>query len=193
MSKPRIGRLRPPIPILLTVVLGLAACGEDDGGGPPHASDVPRGAVAVVGDQQITKAQLGGRVAALRRAQRNGDKQTAAQLEQQAVALLLQETTLEQEGRDRGVNVTDVEVRQRLAGAKTQFRDRRAYRRFLGNQTEADLLVQLRVQMLSDKIAEAAREDGANPKQVTEDMQRRWRDRTACAKGYAAASCGNGG
>ncbi len=178
--------------VALTLTLGLAACGDDgDNEQAPTASDVPTGVVAVVGDEQITKDRLDEQVAAIRSSQPKGATVTREQLRQQALAGLLQQVALDQEAKALGVKVTNAEVSRRLAQAKRQFPSRRAYKRFLGKQPEADLLRQLRAQLLAERVYEAASKDSSNPKQVNEELRKRWTEKTACAEGYVTAGCGN--
>jgi ATP-dependent DNA ligase len=183
---------------------GLAACGGDDGDSP-RAEDVPETAVAVVGETEVTKDQLADRVAALRRAQpktaKSGGaaqaKQVRAQLEQQALSGLLLAAALEQEAADRGVEVSNAEVRQRWsAAAKDQFKSRKALRRFLGGQSRQDVIDQLRLQTLSERIHEQISEQAGGGKkgakavaEFQKDFQKRWQDRTACRDGQSAAGC----
>jgi hypothetical protein len=188
------------------VVVATAGCG---GGGsdepPPRPPSVPAGAVAAVGDAGVSKRDLAAEVAALRRA-RIGDRPNRAggrvrvgreQLEAQALTALLMREALEQEAADRDIEVTRAEVRRRWrAASRRQFKTRRALRRFLGGQTENDLLDQLRMQQLSERIHAQVAEQAGGGKQgakavraFQEDFQRRWRERTACAAGYAAAGC----
>jgi hypothetical protein len=192
--------------VMLALTAALMACGaeEDD----PRPEDVPAGAVAVVGETEIGKAQLKERVAALRRAQpkqaqrpRNAQAEQPGQaqdpLEQQALSALLQSTALEQEAADRGIEVTDAEVQRRWRMAiESQLRTRRALRHFLGGQTEQDVLDQLRLQLLTERIhaqvSEQAGDGKPGAKAVQEfqrGFQRELQERTACREGYAAAGC----
>ena len=188
--------LQTAVGLLCAAVMAaaLVSCGDDDGGGASSESDVPAGAVAVVGEQEITRSELDRRVAAARRAQRGRARQTRALREQQreqAMTLLLQEAALEQEAQEREVSVSDAEVRRRFAEAKRQFKSKRAFRRFLGGSSEADILFQLRLQLLLERVGEAARKDGDNPKSFAQEFRERWADRTACRDRYATTGCGN--
>jgi hypothetical protein len=128
------------------------------------------------------------------------DRQAAAereQLEAQALSTLLMRQALEQEAADRDIEVTDAEVRERWeTAAEGQFKTKRALRRFLGGQTEDDLLAQLRLQVLTERIHEQVAEQAGGGKQgakaveqFQKDFQKRWQNRTACREGYAAAGC----
>jgi hypothetical protein len=190
---------------LALAAYGLAACGGDDDGDSPQSSDVPDNAVAVVGDTEVTKEQLADRVATLRRAQpkaaKSGGeaqaKQVQQQLEQQALSTLLLAAALEQEAADRGVEVSNAEVRQRWnAAVKEQFKSKKALQRFLGGQSRQDIIDQLRLQTLSERIHTQISEQAGGGKkgakavaEFQKDFQKRWQDRTACGEGQAAAGC----
>lgn len=204
----------------LLLAIGAVACGggDDDDGG--SSGDVPSGAVATVGDVEISEEELDTQVAALARAQRGGSGGTSPassdagsddsadsaddlepavrkQLESQALSTLLMRQALEQEAADRDIEVSDDEVRQRWeAASQGQFKTKRALRRFLGGQTEDDLLAQLRLQVLTERIHEQVSEKAGGGKQgakavkeFQKDFQKRWQDRTACGDGYTAAGC----
>jgi SurA N-terminal domain len=209
----------------LLLAIGAVACGggdDDDGGG--DSGDVPSGAVAKVGDVEISEEELDTQVAALARAQRGGsaggttpasggagsgdsadgegggdELQPAVrkQLESQALSTLLMRQALEQEAEDRDIEVSDAEVRDRWeAASQGQFKTKKALRRFLGGQTEDDLLAQLRLQVLTERIHEQVAEQAGGGKkgakavkQFQKDFQKRWQDRTACRDGFTAAGC----
>lgn len=199
--------MRRPMSIVAAavIVVGLVACGGDDDD-PKKPESVPADAAAVVGDAEIPKAQLEERVAALRRSQPGRreakqspqqTRQTDEQLETQALSMLLYSTALEQEAADRGVEVTDAEVRKRWSSAvEGQFRTKKALRRFLGGQTQGDVLDQLRLQFLAEKIHEQVAEEAGGGKQgakavqeFQESFRKEWQERAACGEGYEAAGC----
>lgn len=194
--------------LLLTVVAG---CGGDDS---PSSGDVPSGAVATVGDVEISTDRLDEQVDALARAQRpvgDGAKADASdgsdddavakaereQLEAQALSMLLMREALEQEAADRGIEVSDEEVSERWeAASQGQFKTEKALKRFLGGQTVEDLLAQLRLQVITERIHEQVSEQAGGGKDgkkavanFQKEFQQRWQDRTACAEGYNAAGC----
>ena len=208
----------------LVLAIGAVACSGDDDDGGGGSGDVPSGAVATVGDVEISEEELDTQVAALARAQRggpgagaspaSGDAKSGAsadgedggdelqpavrkQLESQALSTLLMRQALEQEAEDRDIEVSDDEVRQRWEPASQgQFKTRKALRRFLGGQTEDDLLAQLRLQVLTERLHEQVSEQAGGGKQgaravkqFQKDFQKRWQDRTACRDGFTAAGC----
>ena len=186
----------------LLAVLAIGCGGGDDGGDKPQAEDVPSGAVAVVGETEVPKTALDRQIAMLVRQQRraNGKAPTAAEREQiasQALAQLLQREAIEQEAAERGVKVSKAEVRRTWnSTAKRQFKTKKALRQFLGGQRVADILVQLRLQVLSERIAEqvskeagGGKEGAKAVKEFQKDFQQRWQDKTACSGDYAAPGC----
>lgn len=192
--------------LLAAVLLATVAIGCGDGDDSPSSDDVPSGAVATVGGVEVSEQDLDREVAVLARVRRgagNGgsdgklSRQEREQLESQALSTLLQRQALEQEAEDRGVEVEPAEVRQRWeAASKDQFKSRKALRRFLGGQTQQDVLAQLRLQLLTERIHEQVSEKAGGGKkgakavqQFQKDFQKRWADRTACRDGYTAAGC----
>jgi hypothetical protein len=194
----------------------VAGCGGDDSDGESkRPDDVPAGSVAVVGDSEISERELDRRVEALSRSTRSRSSTTKGsttkggsskaphtspaqrrQLESQALSGLLHEKAIEQEAADRGVSIDPREVRRRWNSARQgQFANEKAVKRFLGGQTEQDVLRQLRLQLLTEKVHDEIRaEDGdAAVTRFQRDLQKRWTDRTACRPRYAALGCGDDG
>lgn len=211
-SKPR----RALVALLTAALLGgvAAGCGGNDDS--PNADDVPSGAVATIGDVEISSEDLDGQVDALARAQRgdgapaNADggpdpgtaeaeaaKQRRAQLEAQALSMLLQREALEQEAADRDIEASLADARARWEPvARRQFRTEKALKRFLGGQTERDLLDQLRLQILAERIDAQVSENAGDGKQgklavkkFRAEFRKRWQDGTTCANGYTATGC----
>ena len=212
-------RLAALLAAVLVAPSAVACGGDDDGGG--SSGDVPSGAVATVGDAEISEQALDEQVAVLARARRaalgDGDESSGGsdgsddggadsdglapglreQLEAQALATLLMREAVEQEAADRGVEVADAEVRERWeAASQSQFDTKKELLRFLGGQTEDDLLLQIRLQLLTERIHEQVSEEAGEGKQgakaveqFQKDFQKDWQDRTACRDGYAAAGC----
>lgn len=194
----------------------VAGCGEDDAdGGAKRPDDVPAGSVAVVGDSEISERELDRRVEALSRSTGSRSSTTKGsttndgaskarrpspaqrrQLEGQALSGLLHEKAIEQEAADLGVSVDPREVRRRWDSARqAQFANDKAMRRFLGGQTEQDILRQLRLQLLTEKVHDKIREEDGDAAvaRFQRDLQKRWTDRTACRPRYAALGCGDDG
>ena len=123
--------LRKTLLSLCACVLALAAtaCGGGGDNGKKTSADVPANAIAVVGDQTITKAQF---QQLMDRAKKNYAAQkkpfpkpgTAEynNLKNQAVVYLVQKAEYEQEAKSLDVKVTDDEVNKRLEEIKkTQY------------------------------------------------------------------------
>lgn len=138
-------------------------------------------------------------MAALRRAQPKQSKQVdkqsnaaSAQLQQQALSTLLFAEATEQEAAERDIEVSEAEVLERWESvADAQFKTKKALRRFLGGQTEEDLLAQLRLQTLTERIHEQVSEEAGGGKkgaraieEFQKDFQERWRERTGCSERY---------
>lgn len=158
---------------LALATAGLAACGGgDDGGngGDGDSSDLPKNAVAVVGDREITRDQLDEQVEAVQRSMRGASKAelkaNVDQAKQQALSQLIQLAAYEQEASERGVTVSDEQARERLETARESFPSAKAFKRFLGKQTEEDLLAQLRLQLISEAIEADAKKKDENPAKV---------------------------
>jgi hypothetical protein len=172
------------------IAMAATGCGDDsdDETRKPDPSTIPPRAVALVGDQPISKAEIDRRVATLRQGQR-GSKPSPEQARQQALDLLIQRATLEQEAAERGVTVTEAEIDRRVKRARAQFPTDRGFKRFLGGQTLEDFRFQLRNQALSDAITDQAAEDGDDSEGLMEDVRKRWRAKTVCRGGYVAIAC----
>jgi parvulin-like peptidyl-prolyl isomerase len=144
------------LPLLLAAALLVAGCG----GG---SQSVPNDAVAVVNGTPITKAQFTALLASARAsytARKTAFPQagTAAykSLQDQAMTYLVQQAELAQKGKDLGVVVTDKDVQTRLTQIKKQYfgGDQQKYLAQLKAQglTEPELLIQLRAQILSERL-----------------------------------------
>lgn len=187
-------RLLAPALACVALATALTACG--DGDERPEVEDLSPDAVAAVGGEEITRAEVRRRVDELQRGRRSADEATdREQLEQQATAALIQRSALEQEAKERGIVVTRHEILQRWRGvAAEQFRNRRQLRRFLGGQPLERLLEQLRMQTLQARIHDQVRaEADGDPERAVRrwqrEFQKRWSERTACRDDYAVAGC----
>jgi hypothetical protein len=202
MSMTASGRLAGFLAVSLVALVAGCGGGDDgDGGNADRPESVPSGAVAVIGGEQIMSPELKRQIAILRRAQRGGGKKLSAeqreQLASQALAQLLMRKALEQEAAERGVKVNKAEVRRDWRRtARQQFKTKQALRRFLGGQSVADVLAQLRLQALSEQIlAQVSKEagggkDGAKAaKEFQAEFQKRWQEQTKCGAGYSAPGC----
>jgi hypothetical protein len=184
--------------LAIVAAIALLGCGDDG------ESELSTNAVARVGDETIDKDDLERQVKTLRRADDAPDgpaeRQAAAaqreQLERQALAVLVQTASIEQEAEERGIRVSDAEVRERWRNAIAgQFRDDESLRRFLGGQTAHDMIRQLRLQVLSEAIEDDVREQAepgegaAAVRRFREEFGQSWSDRTTCRETYSAPGC----
>jgi foldase protein PrsA len=155
--------LRKLIPLLLLalIAMGVAACG-----GSEDAKTVPPGAVAVVGDKTIEKADLD---ALLAQAKANAEAQkqdfpavgTPDYQSFRGTLLhgLVQQAQWEQAGAEMGVTVSDKEVDTQLAAYKQQFfkGDEEKFKAELAKQgvTEESVRNRIRAKLLTDKLYNA--------------------------------------
>ncbi len=144
------------LPALLLVVLLAAGCG----GG---AKSVPSNAVAVVGDDTISKAQFNFLIEGAKRAyvarKTTFPKVGTAQyksIQDQAVSYLVQQDELEQKAKELGITVTDKDVQARLKQIKTQYfgGSEKRYKAQLAAQglTQPQIEQDLHAQILSERI-----------------------------------------
>lgn len=184
------------VAVAAALALSAGGCGDDGDGKGGGSGDVPDDAVAVVGDREVSEEDLDRQAEALERAQRGGAGDIGReQLEQRALAALLQAEWLEQEAEKRGIEVDIADVRKRWRrAAAAQFDTKKALRQFLGRQTEADVLRQLRLQELTERIHEQVRAEAeGNPEKAVKRFQRDFMERvrrsTACREGYTVPGC----
>jgi Raf kinase inhibitor-like YbhB/YbcL family protein len=98
-----------------------------------------------------------------------------------------------------GISVSEAEVRQRLAQATAkQYPKASQLKRYLSSigETEADLLMRIKVELLESKIARhvtAGKTATTEPHLLLSDFQKsfeaRWRARTSCLAGYVMEDC----
>jgi parvulin-like peptidyl-prolyl isomerase len=156
------------IALLAALALGVAVagCGGDEG----EAIEVPDGAIAVVGDREIPKAEYDRLVEQAKKTYEARDQEFPAagtpdfaQLRNAIVRSLVEQTEFEIAAEELGVEVTDEDVEKRLDELKEQF--------FKGNeeQYEAELEKQgltdeqvrkdVRTRILSERIFEEVTKD----------------------------------
>ena len=145
------------LPLFLVGVLLVAGCG----GG--SSQSVPSDAVAVVGGTPITKAQFAALLASAKvnyTARKTPFPKAGStaykSLQDQAMTYLVQEAELEQKAKEMGIVITDKDVQTRLTQIKKQYFNgsETKYQAALKAQglTEPELLLQLRAQILSEKL-----------------------------------------
>jgi foldase protein PrsA len=155
--------LRKLLPLLLLALIALpaAACGSSN-----EAKTVPPGAVAIVGDRPIEKADLD-RLIAQAKANYEAQKQDFPEvgtpdyqsLRGSLLRGLVQHAQWEQAGAAMGVKVSDQEVDTKLTALKQQYfkGDEEKFKSALDEQglTEESLRDQVRAKLLSDKLYQA--------------------------------------
>lgn len=197
----RSGRTGVAVLAAGTLALGAAACG---GGGEevvaPDPASVPRDAAALVGNVPVSEREVEKMMGPARRnaGTINGKpiEETPEQVRQRALRKALQSTWLLREAKERGVVVKDVDVRVRWADSKKSLGSKRAVKRFLGDNTEQDVLLMLRDQMLVSAIEDEIRaEEGGRAEEELEKfhagLSEGWRQETACRGEYVSSACGN--
>ena len=136
--------------------LGLTACGSDK-------ESVPTNAVAVVGDETITKAEFDQLIDQARKSYtqqkrafpKAGTEEYQA-LRAQAMQFLVQRAQFEQKAEDFDINVSDDDVDKRLAQLKKQYfkDDEKKYQAQLKEQglDEDQVKEDIRAQLIQEKI-----------------------------------------
>jgi foldase protein PrsA len=148
------------LPAALAIAFAAAACGEDEG-----AKSVPSGAVAVVGDKEIEKAEFDRLIKQAEtsaKAQGQEFPETGSpeynDLKDAIVRNLVERAEFELEAEEMGVEVTDAEVETRLDELKQQFfqGDEEKYRKEIAKQGLTDERVrdEIRARLVSEKIFE---------------------------------------
>ena len=145
------------LPVALLLVIVVAACG----GG---SKSVPSDSVAVVGSDQITKTEFNDLLAGARRTYKarktpfpKAGTTQYKQLQDSAMAYLVQQSELEQKLKDFGLKpVTEQDVDKKLASIKKQFfqGSEKAYQAQLKQQgfTEAQLRQDIHANLLSERL-----------------------------------------
>jgi foldase protein PrsA len=151
--------------VILTAVIGVAAgCG---GGGP---ESVPGDSIAVVGNQEITKAQFDALLDQARRsytAQKRPFPKTGTpeyeQLKRQAVQFLVQRAQFAEKAEDLDVAVTDKQVDARLEQIKKQYfgGNEKKYQQQLKTQglSEEQVRNDIKSQLISEGIFKEVTDD----------------------------------
>jgi foldase protein PrsA len=144
----------------LAVALAAAGCG---GGDDESRPEVPQGAIAIVGEQAITKAEFD---RLIEQAEANFEAQDQEfpaagtpeyeDLKSSIVRSLVEEAQWAQEAREMGIEVTDQEVNKRLTELKQQFfqGNQKKYEEELEKQglTEQQVRDEIRSRVLSEKV-----------------------------------------
>jgi parvulin-like peptidyl-prolyl isomerase len=156
------------IALVAALALGAAAagCGGDDG----ETADVPDGAIAVVGDREIPKAEYDRLVSQAKKTYEARDQEFPAagtpdfaQLRNAIVRSLVEKTEFEIAAEELEVEVSDADVEKRLKELKEQFfeGDQEKYEAELAKQglTDAQVRTDVRTRLLSERIFEQVTKD----------------------------------
>lgn len=152
-------QMRKPVLILVLAVLGLLAAGCGGGG----SANVPSDAVAVVGDQTVTRAEFD---ALIQQAQTSYKTQKRTfpkpgsteyeQLKQQAMSYLVQRDEFAQKAKSLGIDISDKQISDRLAQIKKQYfgSSEKRYQQQLQKQglTEQQVRDDIKAQLVSEAI-----------------------------------------
>jgi foldase protein PrsA len=145
--------------VLIAILALLAAgCGGDDG-----PASVPSDAVAVIGDDTITKAEFDQVLEQARKGYQQQKRpfpkagsQDYEQLKGQIMQFLVQRSQFEQRAEDMGIDVSDKQVEDRLKQVKQQYfqGNEARYQKQLAQQgvSEEQLRADIRAQLVSEAI-----------------------------------------
>jgi foldase protein PrsA len=169
--------------VAIAVSAGCGGGGEGDGGGAPEAQDVPDGAVAVVSDTTIPRADFDrffeqAKVAAEARGETFPAVGTPEyeQLRREAIDLLVSRAVFRKEAQALGITVADQEVTDRLDELKQQYYqgDEQRYEQELKSLglTEEDIRAELETQLLNQKLFDEVTKDVS----VTDEDVRKYYD-----------------
>jgi foldase protein PrsA len=156
--------------IVLLPVLAFALVAAGCGGSGDESGEVPEGAIAVVGDREIPRAEFD-RLLAQAETTFKARKQEIPkagtpeyeQLKNAIVKSLVEQAELEQGAEELGVEVSDGEVDKRLDELKQQFfkGDQKKYEQELERQglTEEQVRADIRSRLLSEKVFDEVTKD----------------------------------
>jgi parvulin-like peptidyl-prolyl isomerase len=157
------------VALVAALALGVAAagCGGDDGG---ETAEVPDGAIALVGEREIPKAEYDRLVAQAKKTYEARDQEFPAagtpefaQLRNAIVRSLVEQAEFEIAAEELEVEVTDADVEKRLMELKEQFfeGDEKKYEDELEKQglTDAQVRADVRTRLLSERIFEEVTKD----------------------------------
>ncbi len=150
--------------VALALAVAAVGCGGDDGGDGTDI-EVPAGAIAVVGDKEITKAEYDRLLASAEKSYEAQEQEFPAagtpefaELRSAIVRSLVEQAQFDIAAKEFDVSVTDAEVDQRLDELKEQYfqGDEQMYKDELEAQglTEEQVRSDLRTQVLSEKVLE---------------------------------------
>jgi peptidyl-prolyl cis-trans isomerase C len=153
--------------VLSALTLGLVACGGSDS---KSSEDVPQDAVAVVGDQEVSKEQFDALIAQAKASatqqKRSFPKAGTPEfknLQNQGLEYLIRRAEFEQKAADMDVEITDKQVDERLEQLKKQFYggDDKKFKASLKKLllTEDQVRRDVRAQLLEEQLYKKVTED----------------------------------
>ena len=148
---------------LVSLALGLAACGGGD-------DDVPTSAVAVVDGDEVARTEYDALINQAKKSYQTQKRdfpkagsQEFQTLKNQAVQFLVQREQFEQQAEELDIEVTDKQVADRLEQIKKQYfaGDAKKYEKQLKEQglTDAQVRKDIRAQLIQEKIFEDVTKD----------------------------------
>jgi len=157
-----------------------------------HTSTPAAEAVATINGTPITKSSYEHWLAVERASGSGGESS------HRALAFLITSSWVLGEAHARNVSVSEAQVKARLASLEKQsFPKKGQLHKFLSkyHETEADLLVRVRVEMLRERIAKQATSKASSGKTKTalaalqSHFEARWKQVTSCKPGYVMEDC----
>jgi parvulin-like peptidyl-prolyl isomerase len=148
---------------LVSLALGLAACGGGD-------DEVPTNAVALVDGDEVARSEYDALINQAKKSYQNQKRdfpkagsQEFQTLKNQAVQFLVQREQFEQQAEELDIDVTDKQVADRLEQIKKQYfgGDAKKYEKQLKDQglTDANVRRDIRAQLIQEKIFEQVTKD----------------------------------
>jgi hypothetical protein len=158
--------------------------------------------VACIGSQSITGATFQHWAHIERRSEEpSKHHQSSGTQVQEVMGFLISSDWILGEAQDRNIVVSEARVRHRFDHLRgQQFPKRREFKKFLKQtgQTVADLLLRVRLNILSERIQKAvvAGHHGAHSRQhalesFVHEFKAEWTAQTYCAAAYAVQDCGH--
>jgi parvulin-like peptidyl-prolyl isomerase len=182
------------VALLAALALLVTACGGSDSA-ESEKPTVPSGAVAVVGDQEITQAEFDALyTSAVQQGVANGQtkpkkgSEEEKTLKQQVLQSLVQNAEIQQEAEAKGIKVDDAKVQEDLKAFKAQCcQDKqKAYDKYLKEQglTEEQLLEQFQLRQQAQGLYDQITKDV----KVTDEQAQKQYDKDKATKYTTAES-----
>jgi hypothetical protein len=164
---------------------------------PTTSTDVyhpaPEALLACVGGTPITGALFSHWFTVAERGVSHAERAHPVKLLQEVMGFLISSDWVLGEAQELHITVTDTQVRHTFDSIRhQQFRHEHEFRKFLksSGQTVEDLLLRVRLNMLSSRIQRYVAKHGHSLSHFVVQFRRRWSGRTYCQKAYFVADCG---